>query len=116
MTHWGAKPMVALAILALTWPAQAQQSFKTVGEMARECVTDNFLTGSCSGYITGSIDTLEGERRARGETPCLPGQLSKDEVVKKFVRGILGNYVEMGALPASVLIGNIYRKECTPPN
>ena len=83
--------------------------------MARECITDDmFLTGSCSGYILGSIDTLEGERRARGEASCLPGKMSKDEVVKKFIRAILANYADKGALPASVLIGSIYRDECAP--
>jgi hypothetical protein len=108
--------MIAIGFLAATCPSQAQQAFKTVGELARECISDNFLTGSCSGYIIGSIDTLESGRRARGEASCLAGQMSKDDMVRKFVRGILANYVEMGATPASVLIGNIYRNECTQPN
>jgi hypothetical protein len=42
--------------------------------------------------------------------------LSKDEVVKKFIRAILANYADKGALPASVLIGSIYRDECVPRN
>jgi hypothetical protein len=117
MTPLGTKALIAIGFLAVTWPSQAQPSFETVDEMARECITDNlFLTGSCSGYIIGSIDTLESDRRARGGASCLPGQLSKDEVVKKFIRAILANYADKGALPASVLIGSIYRDECVPQN
>jgi hypothetical protein len=117
MSSWGMKPMIAFAFLAATWPSQAQPSFKTVNEMARECITDDlFLTGSCSGYIIGSIDTLENERRTRGEASCLPGHMSKDEVVKKFIRAVLANYADKGTLPASVLIGNIYRNDCATAN
>lgn len=116
MSPGAMKAMIAIGFLSVTWPSQAQQAFKTVDEMARECITDNlFLTGSCSGYISGSIDTLESDRRARGKTPCLPGQMSKDEVIKKFIRAILANYADKGALPAAVLIGSIYQNECAPP-
>lgn len=105
---------MALAANAFPWPvAQAEPSFKTVRDMARECITDNlFLTGSCSGYILGSIDTIEIARRERGEHPCLAGHVSKDEVTKDFVRAMLANYADKGDLPAAVLIKDVYQKKC----
>jgi hypothetical protein len=108
---------MALAVSASAWPTQAEPSFKTVREMARECITDDlFLTGSCSGYILGSIDTLESARRGRGEEACLAGHRSKDEVAKEFIRAILADYVEKGNLPAAVLIEDVYRQKCGSPN
>jgi hypothetical protein len=102
---------------AAAWAAQAGPSFKTVRDMARECITDDlFLTGSCSGYILGSIDTLESARRARGEAPCLAGRVSKDEVAKEFVRAILANYADQGDLPAAALIEDVYGKKCGSPS
>jgi hypothetical protein len=116
MSPRGTKPIFSLALFAATWPSLGQTSFKTVDQMARECITDDrFLTGYCSGYIIGSIDTLESDRRARGEASCLPVNISNDEVAKKFIRAILANYADKGTLPASVLIGSIYRNECAPP-
>ena len=107
---------MALAVSISAWPAQAG-SFKSVGEMARECITDDlFLTGSCSGYIFGSIDTLENSRRDRGEDPCLAAHTSKDDVAKEFIRAISANYADKGDLPASMLIEDVYRKRCKPPN
>ena len=85
--------------------------------MARECITDDlFLTGSCLGYILGSIDALESARRGRGEDSCLVGHVSKDEVAKEFIRAILANYADKGDLPASILIEDVYRKKCGPSN
>ena len=116
VTRRGARLLVTLAVCASASQPQAQSSFKTVGDMARECITDNlFLTGSCSGYILGSIDALENDRRARGEDPCLAGHGSKDDVVKEFIRAILANYADKGDLPASMLIEDVYRKKCTLP-
>jgi hypothetical protein len=80
--------------------AQSEQPFKTVRDMARECITDDlFLTGSCSGYIFGSIDALENARKGRGENPCLAGHFTKDEVAKEFIRAILASYADKGDLP-----------------
>lgn len=108
---------MALVVSATAWPAQAGPSFKTVRDMARECITDDlFLTGSCSGYILGSIDTLESARRARGEDPCLAGHVSKDEVAKQFIRAILADYAEKGDLPAATLIEDVYKHKCGSPN
>lgn len=85
--------------------------------MARECITDDlFLTGSCLGYILGSIDTLENARRLRGQDPCLAGHASKDEVAKEFKRAMLDNYADKGDLPAAVLIADVYKQKCGPPN
>jgi len=104
---------MALAVSASAWPTQAGPSFKTVREMARECITDDlFLTGSCSGYILGSVDTLESARRGRGEDPCLAGHASKDEVAKEFIRAILASYADKGDLPAAVLIQDVYKQKC----
>ncbi|MBV8670396.1 MAG: hypothetical protein JO098_01425 [Candidatus Eremiobacteraeota bacterium] len=108
-----ARLAMALAACVSAFTAQAAPSFKTVREMARECITDDlFLTGSCSGYILGSIDTLENARQARGEDPCLAGRVSKDDVAKQFVRAILADYAEKGDLPAAVLIEDVYRQKC----
>ena len=108
---------MALAVAVSAPPAQAASSFKTVREMARECITDDlFLTGSCSGYILGSIDTLEAARRARGEDSCLADHVSKDDLLKQFVRAILADYAEKGDLPAAVLIEEAYRQKCGPPS
>ena len=97
-------------------PAQPGPSFKTVRDMARECITDDlFLTGSCSGYILGSIDTLESQRRARGEDPCFAGHASKDEVAKEFIRAVLANYADKGDLPAAAFIEDVYKKKCGSP-
>jgi hypothetical protein len=108
---------MALAVTAFPWLAgPAEPSFKTVRDMARECITDNlFLTGSCAGYILGSIDTIEIARRERGEHPCLAGHASKDEVTKEFVRTILANYADKGDLPAAVLIEDTYQRRCASP-
>ena len=117
MSRRGARLLIALAVCASALRAQAQPSFKTVKDMARECITDDlFLTGSCSGYILGSIDALENGRRARGEDPCLAGHRSKDDVAKEFIRAILANYADKGDLPASMLIEDIYRKRCKLPD
>lgn len=117
MSRRGAVLLIALAVSASAMPAHAQPSFKTVKDMARECITDDlFLTGSCSGYILGSIDALENDRRARGEDPCLAGHRSKDDVAKEFIRAILASYADKGDLPASILIEDVYRKKCTLPN
>jgi hypothetical protein len=117
LTRRGATLVMALAVSASAWPAHAGPSFKTVREMARECITDDlFLTGSCSGYILGSIDTLESARRGRGEDPCLAGHASKDEVAKEFVRAILASYADKGDLPAAALIEDVYRQKCGSPN
>jgi hypothetical protein len=108
--------VVALAVSTFAGLTSAQ-SFKTVKDMARECITDDlFLTGSCSGYILGSIDVLESGRRALGQDSCLAGHASKDEVVKEFTRAILANYADKGDLPASVLIEDVYRKKCGSPS
>src|SRR6516225_4822323 len=108
---------MTLAVSVFACPTQSGASFKTVKDMARECITDDlFLTGSCSGYILGSIDALENGRRARGEDPCLAGHRSKDDVAKEFIRAILANYADKGDLPASILIEDVYRKKCAPPN
>jgi hypothetical protein len=81
--------------------------------MARECITDDlYLTGSCSGYILGSIDTLESARRARGEDPCLAGHEAKDQLVKELIRAILAAYAEKGDLPAATLSEDVYRQKC----
>ena len=115
MKRCRARLAMALAVCVSACPAQAAPSFKTVREMARECITDDlFLTGSCSGYILGSIDALESARRARGDDPCLAGHVSKDDVAKQFVRAILADYPEKGDLPAAVLIEEIYRLKCGP--
>jgi hypothetical protein len=109
--------VLALGVSASAWPAQAGSSFKTVRDMARECITDDlFLTGSCSGYILGSIDTLESDRRARGEDPCLAGHVTKDEVAKEFIRAILANYADKGESSAALLIEDVYRQKCGSPN
>jgi hypothetical protein len=113
LRSWGAGLAMALAVSAFAEPAYAQPSFKTVRDMARECITDDlYLTGSCSGYILGSIDTLESARRARGENPCIVGRMSKDDVAKAFKRAMLDNYAEKGDLPAAVLIEDVYRQKC----
>ena len=112
-----ARLFMTLAVSALACPVQAGASFKTVRDMARECITDDlFLTGSCLGYILGSIDALESARRGRGEDSCLAGHVSKDEVAKEFIRAILANYPDKGDLPASVPIEDVYRKKCGPSN
>jgi hypothetical protein len=114
---WRSRLAMALAAAALAWPAEAASSFKTVRDMARECITDDlFLTGSCSGYILGSIDTLESARRGRGQDPCLAGHASKDEVAKEFIRAILAQYSDKGDLPAAVLIEDVYKQKCGSPN
>jgi hypothetical protein len=97
--------------------AQGGPSFKTVREMARECITDDlFLTGSCSGNILGSIDTLENVRLGRGEDSCLAGHASKDEVAKEFIRAILASYADNGDLPAAALVEDVYKQKCGSPN
>ena len=117
MSRRGARLLIALAVSASAFRAQAPPSFKTVKDMARECITDDlFLTGSCSGYILGSIDALENGRRARGEVPCLAGHRSRDDVAKEFIRAILANYADKGDLPASMLIEDVYRKKCALAN
>jgi len=117
LTRWGAALVLALAVSPSAWPAQAGTSFKTVSEMAHECVADDrFLRGSCSGYVLGSIDTLESARRGRGEDPCLAGHASKDEVAKEFIRAILASYADIGDLPAAALIEDVYKQKCGSPN
>jgi hypothetical protein len=109
--------VLAIAASVAVWPVQAQPSFKTTKEMARECITDDlFLTGSCSGYIFGSIDVLENGRRERGEDSCLAGHVSKDQIVKETMRVILSQYADRGDLPASVLIEEFYHKRCGQKN
>jgi hypothetical protein len=108
--------VVALVVSTAAGLTSAQ-SFKTVKDMARECITDDlFLTGSCSGYILGWIDALESGRRALGQNSCLVGHASKDEVVKEFIRAILANYADRGDLPVSVLIEDAYRKNRGSPS
>jgi hypothetical protein len=105
----------ATALLVCTGPSNAQY-FKTAKDMAKQCITDDLsLKGVCSGYIIGSIDTLEGGRHARGERSCLTGHPSAAEVVKIFVRAILANYA-YSDLPASDVIENIYKNTCAQPN
>ena len=108
---------LAIAVSAAAWPVQAQPSFKTTKKMARECITDDlFLTGSCSGYILGSIDLLENAGRERGEDACLAGHISKDQIVKEIKRVILSQYADRGDLPASVLIEEFYKGRCGQKN
>ena len=112
-----ARLFMTLAVSALACPVQAGASFKTVRDMARECITDDlFLTGSCLGYILGSIDALENARRGRGEDSCLVSHVSKDEVAKEFIRAILASYADKGDLPAAALIEDVYKQKCGSPN
>jgi hypothetical protein len=115
-TLW-APLVLVIAGSAVAWPALAQSSFKTTKDMARECITDDlFLTGSCAGYILGSVDVLENAGRERGEDPCLAGHVSKDQIVKEIKRVILSQYADRGEAPASVLIEEFYKARCGQKN
>jgi hypothetical protein len=113
----GSTFVLAIAASAAAWPVQAQPSFKTTKEMAQDCIVDDrFRTGSCSGYILGSIDVLESGRREQGEDTCLATHVPKDQIVNEIKRLILSQYADSGDLPASVLIEEFYRATCGQKN
>ena len=108
---WSGAATTAMALFLGAQPAEAQS--KSANELARQCIADN--KSPCSLYISGLIDSLEKDRRARGGPPCLSDDLSSEQVVKVFVRAIVANY-PYPDLPAAVAVENIYNDKCKNPN
>ena len=112
--------LVALSLVVLgsllCGRSNAQSAFKTTSDMAKECITDDVvLRNVCIGYIIGSIDALENDRRGRGEPSCFAVRPSAQDIVKIYVRAILANAYERD-LPAASAINDAYKKSCTPAN
>jgi hypothetical protein len=105
--------VAATAVALLLGAAASQAQSKSANELARQCIADDKLP--CSRYISGLIDTLEKDRRARGGPSCLGDDPSSENVVRLFVRAILANY-PYPDLPASAAIENIYDDKCKSSN
>ena len=108
---WSGAAATAVALLFGVTEAQAQS--KTANELARQCIADD--KSPCSRFISGLIDTLEKDRRARRGPSCLGDDPSSENVVKLFVRAILANY-PYPDLPASAAVENIYNDKCKSSN
>jgi hypothetical protein len=108
--------LITLVMVGRT-PSAAQNYFKTGGDLVRECdAVDQFLRGTCAGYIVGALDAYESERFARRQLSCLPSAAVVEELVSKFVGAIRSDPGLSGEIPASIALSNVYRGLCLRPS
>lgn len=97
-------------------PSSAQANviyFKTSDSLLADCKAHNqFLQGACSGYIVGTIDTLEVQRFALHEPSCLVKGETVAELKETLLNAMQTNIAYSGNLPASIVIQKIYRHAC----
>ena len=72
MSRRGAVLFIALAVPASAMPAHAQPSFKTVNDMARECITDDLLLDGLLLGVYSRFDRRSGKHPPRAGSRSMP--------------------------------------------
>ncbi len=102
-----------LLSLFLAAPTVAQQYHRSSGDLLKDCsAADDFSHGACVGYVTGTIDALEGLRYAGHVPGCIPGGKTIGELTQWFVTAMRAEEAYCCDLPANVALTNIYRENC----
>jgi hypothetical protein len=113
MRRWATTVATATALLGCAGAAHAQSDIKTVGDLAKKCISDD--RSPCAKFIIDSVGALEAARQTRGEPSCLAGDPSQEQIVKTFIRALLAKYAYSDLSPAAA-VETIYRDNCGRQN